>query len=140
MSNAIGRGARSYAGADFQRLLNSNAASYRVRRLVLSDGEDDPEVLAVVLEDHEGEVLEVRGAADGRNLLLSPTDWNDQDMAGYGTVTAQAMPVRRFAYRRVTRVRHIIGNRGSELVLEFEEGPDWSIRNSGDRLRFSEGG
>ncbi|MEO6299066.1 MAG: hypothetical protein ABIV25_09330 [Paracoccaceae bacterium] len=138
MSNAVGRSVRSYAGADFQRLLNSNSASYRVRRLVLPDGEDDQEVLAVVLEESDGTVMEVRGAADGRNLVLSPTDWADQDMAGYGKVTAQEMPVRRSGYRRVIKVRHILGNRGSELVLEFEEGPDWSIRNSGDVLQFTE--
>jgi hypothetical protein len=138
MSNAVGRGERSYAGADFQRLLNTNSASYRVRRLVLPDGEDDEEVLAVVLEDLDGSVLEVRGAADGRGLVLSPTDWKDQDMAGLGTVTAQAMPVSRSGYRRVIRVRHILGNRGSEIVLQFEEGPDWSIANAGDMLRFRE--
>ncbi len=138
MSNAVGRGERSYAGADFQRLLNSNAASYRVRRLVLPDGEDDAEVLAIVLEEADGTVMEVRGAADGRGLVLSPTNWADQDMAGYGKVIAQAMPVVRAGYRRVVKVRHILGGRGSEIVLEFEEGPDWSIRNAGDVLRFSE--
>ena len=138
MSNAVGRGQRSYAGADFQRLLNSNSASYRVRRLVLPDGEDDPEVLAVVLEDAGGTVLEVRGAADGRGLVLSPTDWQDQDMDGYGRVTAQAMPVLLAGRRRVVKVRHILGNRGSELVLEFEAGPGWSIRNVGDVLKFCE--
>ena len=138
MSNAVGRGQRSYAGADFQRLLNSNSASYRVRRLVMPDGEGDAEVLAVVLEEADGTVLEVRGAADGRGLVLSPTDWADQDMAGLGTVTAQAMPVSRSGYRRVIKVRHIVGNRGSEIVLEFDEGPGWSIRNAGDVLRFSE--
>ena len=138
MSNAVGRGHRSYAGVDFQRLLNSNAASYRVRRLVLPDGEDDAEVLAVVMEEQDGTVMEVRGAADGRGLVLSPTDWADRDMAGFGRVTAQAMPVSRPGFRRVTKVRHIVGNRGSEIVLEFEEGPDWSIRNAGDVLRFSE--
>ena len=138
MSNAVGRSARSYAGADFQRLLNSNSASYRVRRLVLPDGEDDAEVLAVVLEEYDGTVMEVRGAADGRGLVLAPTDWADQDMDGYGSVMAQAMPVSGAGYRRVIKVRHIVGNRGSEIVLEFEEGPDWSIRNAGDELRFSE--
>jgi hypothetical protein len=140
MSNAVGRAGRSYAGADFQRLLNSNSASYRVRRLVLPDGEADAEVLAVVLEEQDGTVIEVRGAADGRGLVLLPTDWADQDMAGYGTVTAQAMPVSRAGHRRVIKVRHILGNRGSEIVMEFEEGPDWSIRNAGDVLRFSEVG
>ena len=139
MSNAVGRGERSYAGADFQRLLNSNSASYRVRRMVLPDGEDEPEVLAVVMEEADGTVMEVRGAADGRGLVLSPTDWADQDMAGYGMITARAMPISLFSYRRVIKVRHILGNRGSEIVLEFEDGPDWSIRNAGDVLRFSEG-
>jgi len=138
MSNAIGRDYRSYAGADFQRLVNTNSASYRVRRLVLPDGDDDPEVLAVVLEDGDGDVLEVRGGPDGRSLFLSPTDWEDQDMAGLGKVIAQEMPVTQGGYRNVVKVRHILGNRGSEIVLQFNEGPDWSISNAGDILRFRE--
>lgn len=134
MSNAVGRTGRSYHGADFRRLVGCEAASFRLRRLTLPDGEVDSEVLAVAFEDRDGEVAEVRGAADGVRLVLVPSTWGEVDMDGLGQITEH--PLNRKG--RIAGVRHILGTRSTELILRFASEPSWSILNQADRLSFRE--
>lgn len=134
MSNAVGRDGPSYHSADFQRLLGSEAASVRLRHLTLPDGEVDAEVLSVALVDRDGEIVEVRGAADGIRLVLAPTTWGEIDMGGLGRITEHALG----RAGTIQSVRHILGSRSTELVLGFDRLPAWSILNEGDRLRFRE--
>jgi hypothetical protein len=132
MTNRVSRA--SYHTADFQRLIGSEAGSCRLRHLTLPDGEVDAELLSVVLIDRAGEVVEVRGAADGVRLVLAPTSWGEQDMGGLGRITEHRL--RRSG--KIIRVRQILGNRSTELILGVEGQPSLSILNEGDVLRFRE--
>ncbi len=138
MSNAVGRGRPSYHTSDFQRLLGSRADSFRLRQLVLPDGEMDVEVLSVVLTDRDGEVTEVRGTADGIRMVLVGTERGSIDMAGYGRVTEQPLPFAANGHHHVTSVRQILGTTSTELILGFDHLRAWSILNRADRLRVSE--
>ena len=134
MSNRVGRNGPSYHTAHFQRLIGSQADSFRLRHLTLPDGEIDQELLSIALEDRNGEVVEVRSAADGTRLVLAPTQWGEVDMAGLGRITEHR--VRRQG--KVTTLRQILGRRSTELILGFDDQPSWSILNEGDTLRFRE--
>ena len=134
MSNRVGRGGPSYHTADFQRLIGSQAASFRLRHLTLPDGEIDQELLSIALEDRNGAVVELRSAADGMRLVLAPTTWGEVDMDGLGRITEHR--VRRQG--KVTSLRQILGRQSTELILGFEGQPSWSILNEADRLLFRE--
>lgn len=134
MSNRVGRNGPSYHTADFQRLIGSQAGSFRLRHLTLPDGEIDQELLSIALEDRNGDVVEVRSAADGMRLVLAPTTWGEVDMAGLGRITEHR--VRRQG--KVTSLRQILGTLSTELILGFEGQPSWSILNEGDTLLFRE--
>lgn len=134
MTNRVGLDGPSYHTADFQRLIGSQAESFRLRFLTLPDGEVDPELLSIALTDRDGDTVEVRGAADGMRLVLGPTTWGAVDMAGMGRVTEHR--VRRSG--KVTTLRHILGRHSTELILGFEGQASWSILNQGDMLKFRE--
>ena len=132
MTNRVSRA--SHHGADFQRLIGSEAASFRLRHLTLPDGEVDRELLSVALTLRDGSVVEVRGAADGVRLVLAPTRWGDQDMAGLGRITEH--PLGRNG--TVTTLRHILRSRSTELILGFYGQASFSVLNEGDSLQFRE--
>ncbi|MEO8241553.1 MAG: hypothetical protein ABI832_04530 [bacterium] len=138
MSNAVGRGRPAYHTSDFQRLLGSRADSFRLRRLVLPDGDTDAEVLSVVLTDRDGAVAEVRGTSDGVRMVLVATERGEIDMADYGKVTELPLPFAAGGRHHVTSVRHILGATSTELILGFDHLPAWSILNRADRLRVTE--
>ncbi len=134
MTNRVGRDGPSYHSADFQRLIGSQADSFCLRHLTLPDGEVDPELLSIALIDRNGDMIELRSAADGVRLVLGPTSPGEVDMAGLGRITEHR--VRRQG--KVTTLRHILGSRSTELILGFDGQPSWSILNEGDTLRFRE--